>query len=751
MEGEMTAPRIRAALLASAALGLVMSAASARAQSAAASTAPESKKAADTSASVEAVVVTARRKVETLFDVPAPVTAITGATIRAFDITDMKTFMDLIPNAELPKDPENYNLYINIRGIQETDNNAAPNFGIYRNGIYAGGQRPQVGSLIDVSRVEVDAGPQGGLYGRDAVGGAINVVYNTPQPTPGGYLTAAYGRYNYSEVQGAINMPIDDKLAVRLTGWNFNQTQGELYNATLHQQVDAFLKNGARFSAKYTPSNNLTATWMVEYDNDEGPATEAYGPNGVTNGTIVSPKESPGVIYRDTPDRSHSQQAYVSQDIRYQTGFGVFDWSSSFSHWHLNNIEDEDKTALSPTAGPDVVQDALSRREQTTNVYTELDYFSPEDKPVTVTAGISYFDQIFKFGNDFHISADLDYFGIPEGVVSADFLAPTAGSSISTRSTSAFGQAVWKINSQWSLTGGLRYTNDQESLNYLQVSSPDSNPTLAYIFADVVDVFPNLSLSHNYTFTNVSPSAELNYKPNDHVNLYALYGTGFRAGGFNLTTTSVALIPYNSELAQNYEVGAKTQWLDGRLGMNLAVFYMTQTHLLTYNPDPSPAAAALGFYYLSNVGAAGTYGVEYTGTAKLTSWWNAALSVGWLDAKITKGVSYGESEAGQPLENTRTWTFDLRSNVDYPIQNGYRLLSGVNWQIDSGGYLDLTNLPWATEDRLDLTLGVAKDKTKLVVYGNNVLDSRPTDFVYGDGARTLVDGATYGVRVTTEF
>ena len=91
---------------------------------------------------VETVTVTARRKPESLFSVAAPVTLVTGDTLKAFDVTDIKTVMNMVPNAVVPTNPDNYVTYINIRGIQQVDAQAQPNFGIYRNGMYAGGERP---------------------------------------------------------------------------------------------------------------------------------------------------------------------------------------------------------------------------------------------------------------------------------------------------------------------------------------------------------------------------------------------------------------------------------------------------------------------------------------------------------------------------------------------------------------------------------------------------------------------------------
>jgi iron complex outermembrane receptor protein len=763
-------------LLASAAAGVLACARPAFAEGATAeATAP--------STSVESVVVTARRRPETLFNVAAPVTVVSGDTIKAFDIKDMKSLIDLVPNASVPKSPDNYQLYINIRGIQQTDVQAQPNFGVYRNGFYAGGERPSAGPLIDIDRVEVEAGPQAGLYGRDAVGGAINVIYQLPRDKFGGYLTASYGNFDRAEVQGAINIPVNDTFALRATGWYENQNKGELYNATLNQYEDRNTEDGGRLTAKWTPTKDFSAVWMAEYSNNAGPATEAYAPYGITNGVITSAPETPTRIYRDTPDRNWNNQYYLSQDLKYASGFGTFEWLASYSDYHMHDIEDEDKTAIGPTDGPLADQFVLQRKEQVRDIYTELLWFSPEDQPLTATAGISYFDQTFDFQRLYTLNVDLSllsgalyggaygYAGcaallgdptcstIPGatagnpfpniGVQSAQIAGPGGGSQINTRSYSGFIDATFHFNKEWSITGALRYTDDEEHLNFHQfpIITSAGSPQ---IIALVADLFPVINLEHNYPYTNLSPSAELNYKPNQSLNLYALYSTGFRAGGFNTVTTTASLIPYGSEKAQNFEIGAKTLWLNGRLGVNLDAFYMIQKDLLTYEPDPI-APAQYGFYYLANVGQAVNYGVEFSSVAKITSWWSAAVSVGWLHAQKTQGVSYGVSQAGQPLENTRVWTIDARTQFRYPLRDDYAILGGVNWHVEEGGYLDILTLKWPTLNRFDATFGVAKGDTSIVGFVNNAFNSRPADFVYGNGATTLVDGETYGVRISTKF
>ena len=764
---------LKGLLLTSAALGVIATAAPAGAAETAAT-----KTDVAGATSVEAMVVTARRRPEQLFDVAAPVTVISADTIKLFDIGDMKGMMQMVPNAVLPKSPDNYLQFINIRGIQETDVQAQPNFGTYRNGIYGGGERPNFGPLVDVERVEVNAGPQAGLYGRDSVGGAINVIYATPGDKFGGYLTSSYARYDRTEIKGAVNLPVSDTLKLRLAGWYQNQNKGEWYNATLGTYVDANSEQGGRLSAKWTPTKDLSVVWMVEYSQNTGPSTEAYAPHGILNGVIRGAVEQPNVIYRNTPDRNKNGEFYFSQDVTYKTGWGTFEWLASVSDYHMNDIEDEDKTALDPTYYPLAVTNALRRKEEVRNVYTELLWFSPADRPLTVTAGVSYFDQKFAFQRQYDIALNLSLLsgpyaaygsgacaallysaacpGVPGGafpalgVQDAVVYGPGGGTTIGTQSYSGFAEATYHFNSMWSVTAAVRYTDDEEHLNFHQFGVPGSSPGAPWILALLANLYPNIDLVGTYPFRNTSPSVQLNFKPNSSLNFYALYSTGFRAGGFNTVTTTASLIPYGSEKATNYEVGAKTLWLNDHLGVNLGFFYMTQDNLLTYEPDPV-APPQYGFYYLANVGSAETYGVELTTVAKVNDWLTASVTAGWLHAKLTGGVSYGFSQAGQPLENTRTWTVDSRVQVRYPLPADLYLVGGVNWHVETGGYLDITTIAWPSYNKLDATIGIAKGKSSFELFIDNALDDRPPDFVYGNGATTLVDGQTYGLRLTLGF
>lgn len=728
--------------------------------------------AADNSTTVEDLVVTAQRREQSLFEVPAPVTAITGDTLKSLGVTDLKSVMNFVPNAVLPKSPDNYTLFVNIRGIQQVDVQAQPNFGIYRNGFYAGGERPNVGSLVDVDRVEVLAGPQAGLYGRSAVGGAINVVYATPTSKLGGFLNLDAGNLNRVDFQGAANLPVTDTFAVRVAGWYQNQEHGRIYNTFLHTYTDANRHQGGRISAKWTPTQNLSATWLAEYGENRGPSVNAYAPNGVLNLTVTSPKETPGLISRDTPDVNLNHQYYLSQDVKYTSELGTFQWLTSYSDYRMKDTEDQDRTSLDPATAL-VSRSVLYRREGVKNFYTEGLWFSPEDKPLTFTAGLSYFHQSFDFVRLRTATLNTNFMapvssllcarflsnaacpGVPGGAFTAIglqtgiFGAPDDGSQFKTKSYSGFLQAKYKITDKLSISGSLRYTEDKQGLNIIQ-QALGTGLGATYIQKLYANTFPNLALNTTLTYKKWSPSLEVQYQANENINLYGLYSTGFRPGGFNITTTSTSLITYGSESAKNFEAGVKTRWMGGRVTANLGVFLMNQHNLLTYQPDPI-APPEFFFFYLDNAGSDRTYGVEFSGTAKLTDWWSTTAAIGWEHAKFTGGTSYGTTIENTNLQFVRTWTINLGSQIRYPLGNGYDLVSAANWRHESGGYLDISSIPWESLNRFDGTLGVAKGGASVVAYVNNLTNDRPRQFVYGNGVTTLMDGRTYGVRFQYKY
>ncbi len=766
-------------------------------------------------ATVTEVVVTAERRSEPLFQVPATITAISGETLRDQGMFDMKSILELVPNAVLPDDPENFETYINIRGIHQADINAEPNFGLYRNGIFAGGERANLGAQVDVERVEVLSGPQSGLYGRDAVGGVVNVIYATPtMDAMHGYLIGSYGNWERGEIQGALNVPVTSNFAVRAAAWYFDQQQGQLYDTTLNQYIDRFRDIGGRLSAKWNITDKLSVTWMAETQDKHGPSFEAYAPNGITDqfgvnccGFPSTGPETLSTIQEDTPNTEHWNQTYLSQDIVYDTRSwaGVFEVQAAYKNYHLFEQEDQDHTGFGPNSFPMDVMQVQYRNEKLHNFYVDVLWKSPSDKPFTWILGADYFNESFKFDRILAGSVNFNLLNTPlagpgftYGNLLCSFLmAPydggcegtggspglpgagagqypytfpnigvqtganafgLPGSDINTEAFSAFSTATWHVTSRLSVTGDIRWDWLQKHLLYSQGPVAGYGATAlgaSYLVPLFAQIFPPFTDDQTKTFVNAAPSVNVKYLVDPHVNLYALFSTGFRAGGYNLSTSSIQYLPYGPERAYNYEGGVKTLWLDGRLSLNADVFYMRQTDLVETESDPTEPAF-LGLYYLANVGSAGTWGAEFQGTFAPVSWASVGLSVGWLDDHLIGGSSHGTSVVGQQIPLTRHWTIDMSGAIAYPVSNKVKLVGDFNWRLEYGGFLPaatgiLETTPYQDLNNLRLDAGVAFGSTRIVGFVENAFNDIIPQFQYADGVENVNVGRTYGVRLEARF
>lgn len=736
-----------------------------------------------------AIVVTARRRDESLFETPSTVTAVSGQTLRDSGVSDIQSIIAMTPNAVIQGDPSNFNTYINIRGIRQSDVQAEPNFGLYRNGVYNGGHRSNLGPMIDIERVEVLRGPQGGLYGRSAVGGAVNVVYAMPKDELGGYASFRYGRYQRAEVEGAINLPVSNDFAVRAAGWLFDQNKGEFYNVTLDEELDKSRSSGIRLSARYTPGDDLEIIWSTEYSRNTGPATRTFAPNGVTNFLVTSAPETPRTIARDTPSHSRSRTYYLSQAINYESDAGRFSLLAAYRNYKLNAVDDQDGTAFAPTDAPLALQQRMDRAEGIENGYVEALWSSNGDGPFHWIAGASYFRERFDFSRTITTSIDFNALAdpvnatiacgallggsftpgdptcltIPGGpsvaFVTSPFPAigvrsgrgglPSLGTQIDTEAVSGFAELTYDITEALSVTGGLRYTRDIKKLDYDQsviAADPLSDDYLAALF---VNVLPSYALNDRQTFSNWSPSVSVRYKANESINLYANYSTGFRPGGFNTTSTTPQFVPYDQEDASNYELGFKGLWLNGKVGLNLAFFYMTQGNLVLSQNDPI-APPQFGFSYLSNIGDARTWGQEAELFAKVADGLDVAVSVGHLDAKFTNGTPNGVSVKGDLIPFSREWTLNGRIAADVPVSNRVHFVANANWRLEFGGVL-LDGIAYENLSKLDLTAGFKIGDVRVVGYVNNLFNDRVAEFIFANDSQSLSRGRTYGAEVSFTF
>ncbi|MBU6320083.1 MAG: TonB-dependent receptor [Alphaproteobacteria bacterium] len=703
----------------------------------------------------ETVVVTATRRSADLQDVPVTVTAISGDDLLANGVSDLQDIVALIPNSVIQDNPESFNTFVNIRGMRIVDVQAEPNVGLYRNGLYMGGHRANLGSQVDVERIEVLRGPQGGLYGRSSVGGTVDIIYATPSRDGGGYAKASYGSYKRTEVQGAVNLAVGDTGALRLTGWSFNQTESELFNETLNEFVGQFSDRGLRAGYKVDLSDRLSVLWTLESREWEGPSMRTYAPLGISNFGAMSTPETVDRIRRDTRSDADITELYASQVINYKLDSGELTFNASYKDYGFNSIQDSDQTSIGPQSSSVARQTDIVRDEGTKDYFLEALYASADDKPLTWLLGVSYFNEEFNFARTIKSRRNTPSYGIQTALIGF----PKSGTTVETETLSAFATANYDVSDALSLSASLRYSQDTKSLNYSQGVLPTGtgNTALDSYFATLLaGPYPTYVFASESEFDNWSPSVTARFRLSDTLNAYASYGTGFRPGAFNLSPTTVQTIPYGQETATNYEVGLKGSFFDGRLDANIAAFMMRQEDLLL---AMQTSLGGVDRTYLDNVGTANTSGIEIETFFRPTSWLTGAVSVGWLDPKFDDAVANRGKPSQQVLSGklipyTREWTANAQFDVDAPINDALTFVGGASIRYESGGILGDYYVvdPYDTMTKIDLRAGVETNEgTRITAYVRNLLDEHISQFWFYNRGTNTSEGQTWGVDITQRF
>ncbi len=683
------------------------------------------------------VNVTARRVTETLQRAPVTVTAIPEQVVQANRVETLDEFVELVPNATVPEDAFGTKQVINIRGVTSPDLTAEPGLGLFRNGQYYGGIITNLGSLIDVERVEILRGPQGGLYGRNALGGAMNVIVATPKSDFDAKVDARYGTFDLVETSAVVNVPvIEGKLLARIVGWSYEQSRGEHYNEFLAEELDDTSDTGGRLSLTWIPSKSVTMLWMAETQQSDGPENTLFLP---------AAGETKDRIFRDTPSRNEREALYLAQDIVWDTRVGELTFALSHRTSEQDTLSDQDFSTVQPSDFPFALRQEIRRDVESTNDFFEVRWASPRESDLTAIAGVSYYAEDLDFDRLIDTEIDLSLLGLGPGVSSGRGNILT---TIETKSRSAFAEATWAATKRLSFIGSLRYTDDEKELAYDQFVSSD-DPIIPIIFAGSL---PPITSRDKTTFTNWSPGIGADFRIDEDRSLYARVNTGFRAGGYNTVVTDPALLAYDEETSTNYEVGLKSEWLDQRLRLNFALFRFDQSDLLLRRQDPGDPSGV--FTFLQNAGEARTYGAELEVAARPSRSLQLLLSYGWLEAELTDALLYNGpnqpllSLAGARILDTPEYTGTFLVLYERPVTKNSVLSLSTSYRVRSELMLDYSGGVMADSyELLTASVGLEYPHWQFSFFGDNLTDDEGVIASLVNGAIDTRQGRTYGIRV----
>lgn len=697
----------------------------------------EATAATDSRATTGEIIVTARKREERLVDVPGPITALSPTTITDARLQEPRDLLLQVPGAFLVENNAGTARDISIRGVGTPTLFAEPGVAMYVDEIYSSGFISFPTQFYDLERVEVLRGPQGALYGRNAVGGAVNVISKRPTSEFAGMVRATVARYDRREVEAMANLPVSDSFGVRVSGLYIDQDEGEYLNTVTNEFVDRQDSFSGRVVARFDPGSGFSASLVYEHTDADTPGTALF---------FRDAGETRRTIRRDTQPRNSYNVDRIAAELAYESdSTGTFTLVAGGRDYRLRGTEDTDLSdnVIPNFAVGNLGQQITTRFNRVESRNVELRWLSPQWGALSVLAGITYLDES-AVGD---IATDLVSIRTFLGGGTVPFVLGIANDQ-ELESWAGFIEADIELADDISLIASARYTDDTKRVNFA------FNPTPALAGFGLVLQTANLSRG----FNRFTPGVTLSWRPGD-ANIYAKIQTGFRAGGFNFNVANAANLEYGQETSVNYEIGAKTTLLDGKALVGISAYLLTQNDVLVPFFDFTAAPGLQGF--LDNAGKAETWGIELEGSITPLEGVTLGGSLGWMNPEFTSGTFIRGLNTVTPLDGlqlpaTREWSFSLNAEVRRPLTDSIDVIANAAYSNRSGGFQDVANAFRIGDiDLLNLSAGLDFGVFDVLAFvqnaGNNRFDIAFGGNRNGTAAVTQAPGATYGVSARVNF
>ena len=667
---------------------------------------------------LEEIIVTATKRAESVMDVPVAIQALSGDFIREINLNDVKDLTQFTPGVT-GNSKDSFIDSVRVRGIVTNDfgNGGDPSIGMYKNGLYQGRTGSGVFSLFDIDRAEILRGPQGFLFGRNSISGAMNV--HTTRPRNGetdGYAELNVGERDVVEFEGGFNVTLSDTLAVRVAGQHM-QEDGYITNVVNGNKLIDQDKTAFRVTGVYDNNDNVEVMVMAEYeDRDQtGTVYRANGEGGSYDllesifGDLRLPDGLREVSLDEPPNGVFDKGEFLSfaVEINVDLPIGTFTSLTGFKDHEYGYTEDYDATILRVY---DYEQD-----QDGTYFEQELRLTSHTEGPLDWYAGVSFYDEDidsrFMGRQDEEIYCNVYWGATCQGLFDyynylgyADFLSYYFGTNTWTPSPTGYledwnetigsfkGWAAYvDLNYQFTdsidASLGVRYNSDEKDFSQEALSALNPSPVLGPKAATGFFT-PNGPVSDKVKWEDVTWRFVANYRPNDDLLLFASVTTGYKQGGFNSFTLNPNVMPFgntvalpdthvpahfDSETSISYEVGYKGTIMDGRTQLTLNAFF--------YEFEDMQATCGLTLpVVVCNVGKLEGIGAEGTLQTVLNDNWQFMAGFSFFDSE-GKGIQefcgdgervFGDVDVceGRPIPNAPKWTFFASLDADYPVGNG---------------------------------------------------------------------------------
>lgn len=681
---------------------------------------------------LEEIIVTSQRREQSLNDVPVSVTAFQGEELRARGVQTIEDLTRTIPNVAITSYFAS-RAEISIRGVAMSDSFQSVDqqpTGIYQDDVFLGARAIHMAQIFDLERVEILRGPQGVLFGRNTTSGAIRYMSERPDSEFGGYVHGSYGNFNASQLSGAVNLPINDSWAVRLSGRSRN-SDGWADNVFTGREVFDFESWGARAVVQYT-GDESTWTFNIHGSDFDGNSGFYFNDKAPGNDGLAFDE-----LKQQSTESPETIEAWGS-NLTVETTIGDLNFVSVTAYETSESVAFDDfgPGVITPNNPGQFVQffPYISVYDDDHEQFSqEFRLSGSSDKMDWVGGVLAYIEEVDSVASDGGYGAGtigIDFNG--NGVIDE----PDEGYfpeddrrifSQSTEEVGAFFHANYAVNGQVSLLGGLRYTYTEKELEWQYTD-----------FFTGFDYVPKTELDDSWDPLTYRLGVE--YRPTDDSLYYARFDHGFKTGGFSVGGSTLAdLVTVDPEKIDSFEVGAKLTLAEGRAQLNMALFYNEiedyQANLVVLGPN------GVGFA-LTNAAEVETQGLELEFSFRATQSLLLTGGFGYTDAIFVDYVDpVGETDfSGNQIPVVPEWSGNLSMTYEYIFGDDFLFTPRLDYAYTGEMEGRQTNSPnEVLEERhivnAELRLGRTSNSSMFVsAWVKNALDEEYNVKNVGDGA-----------------
>ena len=688
---------------------------------------------ADASKTLDEIVVTAQKNEETLQNIPISITAISAKQVEQYRLWNNKELTAIIPNlySNNPGDERNVT---SIRGVVTTSYD--PAVATYVDGVNQFGLDTYIASLNDIERIEVLRGPQGTLYGRNAMGGVINIITKPPTNATHGFAEVNAGNYGLwrlnAGIRGAL---IKNKLFFGASAV-FNTRRGFYTNTFNNTSFDKQQSLAGNYYLRFIPSARWTASLNVKHQDNRN-----NGAFPLVNG-VEDALKNPFQLNQDATAKMIDNTWNTSLSLDHKgTSFNFTSltaWQTNYRYYNAPLDGD-----FSPADAVTVINNYGGNWNKVKVFTQEIKFASPGNttSPWKWTLGSYFFYQRNPTKQATHFGKDAALVGAPDSNFSVISTSKAKNTGIAL-----YGQVSYAINKTVSLIAGIRYDYENKNLSVLGEYEQDGEPSFV--------TRPDTSATLH--FNAVSPKIGLNFSLAATSNLFATYSRGYRTGGLTQLSSDPSqppLYPYKPEYSNNIEGGIKNNFFTHRLYVNVTLFY-------TRVADAQVPTLILpdAITVTKNTGKLTSKGAELELSATPAKGLQIDYNFGYTDAaydalKVSQNGSVVDLNGRKQIFTPRTTSMTaIQYSFFVSSNHTIKMITRGEWFNLGKEYFDVANTISQTPYSLfNVRVGISSKNIDLFFWGRNLGNKKYIAYAYDFGAVHLGDPKTYGISVAAKF